>query len=60
VSQLGVVARLGEVVGVGARVVADEVEVLSALGGDAEGLLHQAVGLVAVAVWSFAFRVARC
>ena len=60
VSQLGVVAGLGEVVGVGARVVADEVEVLSALSGDAEGLLHQTVGLVAVAIWSFAFRVACC
>lgn len=60
VSQLCVVCGLWEVARVGARVVADEVEVLAALGGDAEGLLHQTVGLVAVAVWALALGVARC
>lgn len=33
-----------------ARVVGDEVQVLAGRGGDAEGLFHQTVGLVAVAV----------
>lgn len=49
-----VLRRLHENVGggTGPRVVADQVEVLALGGGDAERLLHEAVGLVTVSVWS--------
>ncbi len=56
VSQRGIRRRLGEL-GRVARVVADEVEMLAIRGGDAERLLHQAVGLVSVSVGSFAVHV---
>jgi hypothetical protein len=36
-----------------ARVVADQVEVLAGGRRDAEGLLHQPVGLIPVAIWAF-------
>lgn len=54
VAKAWILRRLHEDVrgGTGACVVADEVEVLALGGGDAERLLHQAVGLVAVSVWS--------
>jgi hypothetical protein len=58
VSQLRVVGRLRKVVGVGARVVADEVEVLAAGGCDAERLLHKTVRFVAVPIWAFTIRIA--
>lgn len=52
VAQRGVVGGLHEVLPVGGSgVVADEVQVLAVGGGDAEGLLHEAVRLVAVAGW---------
>lgn len=52
VTQGWVLRRLHEGLrrGARARVVADQVEVLSLRGGDAERLLHQTVGLVAIAV----------
>jgi hypothetical protein len=34
------------------RVVADEVEMLASGGGDTEGLFHQTVGLISVAIWA--------
>lgn len=58
VSQLRVVGRLWEVVGVRAGVVTDEVEVLAAGGCDTEGLLHETVWLVAVPIWALTVRVA--
>lgn len=60
VAELSIVGGLRQIVGVGARIVADEVEMLSARGGDAEGLLHEAIRLVAIAIWAFAVRVAGC
>lgn len=39
-------------VGGGAGEIADQVQVLAAGCGDAERLLHESVGLVAIAVWS--------
>jgi hypothetical protein len=54
-SQLRIVGRLWEVVRIRAGVVADEVEVLAARCGDTEGLLHETVGLVPVAIWALLF-----
>ena len=42
---------------IGARVVADEMQMLSTRGGDAERLLHQTIRLVTIAVWPLALRV---
>lgn len=52
VTELRVVGRLHEVLRLlrGSRVVADEVEVLAVVGGNREGLLHEAVRFVAVAI----------
>lgn len=52
-SQLRVVGRLRQVVrSLRSRKIADQVQVLSTAGSDGEGLLHQAIRLVPVAVWS--------
>jgi hypothetical protein len=55
VTQLRVAGRLLQVLRDGRRAgeVADEMQVLAVGGGDAERLLDQTVGLVAVAVWAF-------
>jgi hypothetical protein len=58
VSQLNIVCWLGQIVRVRSRVVADKVQVLAALGGDAERLLHETVGLVSVAVRALPVRLA--
>ena len=39
--------------GMGSRVVADQVEVVTLRGGDAERLFHQAVGLISIAIGAF-------
>lgn len=54
VPKLRIVCRMHEVlrVGGGSREVTDEVQVLSVVGCDGEGLLHQAIRLVSVAIRS--------
>lgn len=59
-AQGGIVGGLLQVGGgrMGARVVADEMEVLAGGGGDTKGLLHQAVGLISVAIGAFVSAIA--
>lgn len=59
VAQLRIVGWLLQVLrdGRGAGKVADQVQVLASRGGDAERLLHEAVGLVAIAVRSIIGRL---
>jgi hypothetical protein len=58
-AQLGIRRGLWQLgrVGMGPRVVGDEVEMLARRGGDAERLLHQAVLLVAVPIWAVAIHL---
>lgn len=53
VSQTRIRAGLGQLglAGVWARKVGNEVQVLALGSRDAEGLLHETIGLVAVAIW---------